>query len=100
LYYHVSGEDPDAGSVEVTKVYYYRAGKTTVQGQAEVSNPDQRPYGKEWQAVSGSGQAEVNNPEGCDKVQNDRQAQGQGRQNSQNLENKKTGTKRQEQGEA
>ena len=59
----------------------------TGQGQAEVGNPDQSPKGTERQAVSGSGQAEVNNPVWGDKVQNGRQAQGQGRQNGQNWEN-------------
>jgi hypothetical protein len=53
----------------------------TGQGQAEVSNPDQSPKGTEWQADSVSGQVEVNNPVWCAKVQNGRQAQGQGGQN-------------------
>ena len=48
----------------------------TGQGQAEVSNPDQSPYGTELLAVSGSAQGEVKNPGWCDKVQNGRQAQG------------------------
>jgi hypothetical protein len=49
----------------------------TGQGQAEVGIPDQSANRTEWQA-------EVNNPVRCDKVQNCRQAQGQGRQNGQN----------------
>ena len=61
------------------------AGKTTGQGQAEVSNPDQSPKGTERQAVSGSGQADVNNPVWWDKVQVG--SQGQSRQNGQNHEN-------------
>ena len=40
--------------------------------------------GPEQQAVSGSGQAGVNNPERWGQVQNDRQSQGQGRQNGEN----------------
>ena len=70
-----SGEDPDADSFEVTKVYYKNGGRQmTGQGQAEVSSPEQSPKGTERQA--GSGQAEVSNPGWCDKVQNGRQAQG------------------------
>ena len=49
--------------------------------------------------MPGQGQAEVSNPGWCDKVENGRPAQGQGRQNGQARENQKTGTiERQEHG--
>ena len=58
------------------------AGKTTGQGQAEISNPDQSPKGTEWQAVSGSGKAERSIIQGgVTRFRNG--SQGQGRQNGQ-----------------
>jgi hypothetical protein len=55
-----SGEDPDADSFEVTKVYYKtRRGANT----KPVVSPEQILKGTERQASSGSGQAEVSNRE-------------------------------------
>ena len=59
-------------------------------GKWQVSSPEPSLKGTERQA---QGQAEVSNPGLCDKVQNDRQAQGQGRQNGQKPGKLETGTR-------
>ena len=76
-----SGEDPDADSFAVTKVYYNRgAGKRQVKSRQR--SVVQSRVRKVQNGRQGQGRR-VSNPGWYNKVQNDMQAQGQGKQNGQ-----------------